>query len=146
MLNYLNQSKHFLKSCKNWLALDINVSMRQLEFKRAKLEIHHSFLLSGGSRGIDRRIIHHLKGMIKTVPFLAIFSVILDKACFRYFFIFHQMVALQKLCKSCSFHLKSFFRSQVIHIFVTSSLPLLTFQIQKDKWKWNNLWCHSWLA
>ena len=37
------------------------------------------------------------------------------------------------------FHLKSSFRSQDIQTFVTFSLPFHTFQIQKGKWKWNNL-------
>ena len=37
------------------------------------------------------------------------------------------------------FHLKSSFRSRDIQIFVIFPLPFHTFQIQKDKWKWNNL-------
>ena len=37
------------------------------------------------------------------------------------------------------FHLKSSFHSQNIQFFVIFSLPLRTSQIQKDKWKWNNL-------
>ena len=37
------------------------------------------------------------------------------------------------------FHLKSSFRSRDIQIFVFFSLPFHTFQIQKGKWKWNNL-------
>ena len=40
------------------------------------------------------------------------------------------------------FHLKSAFRSRDIQIFVIFSLPFHTFQIQKGKWKWNNL-CHE---
>ena len=38
--------------------------------------------------------------------------------------------------------LKSSLCSQDIQIFVIFSLPLHTFQIQKDKWKWNIL-CHE---
>ena len=37
------------------------------------------------------------------------------------------------------FHLKSFFHSRDIQVFVIFSLPSHTFQIQKDKCKWNNL-------
>ena len=37
------------------------------------------------------------------------------------------------------FHLKSSFRSLDIQIFVIFPLPFHTFQIQKNKWKWNNL-------
>ena len=41
------------------------------------------------------------------------------------------------------FHLKTSFRSRDIQIFVIFSLPFQTFQIQKGKGKWNNLWCHE---
>ena len=41
------------------------------------------------------------------------------------------------------FHLKSSSCSRDIQIFVIFSFPFHTFQIQKDKWKWNNLWCHE---
>ena len=37
------------------------------------------------------------------------------------------------------FHRKRSFRSRDIQIFVIFSLPFYTFQIQKDKWKWNNI-------
>ena len=40
------------------------------------------------------------------------------------------------------FHLKSSFRSRDIKIFVIFSLLFHTSQIQKGKWKWNNL-CHE---
>ena len=43
------------------------------------------------------------------------------------------------------FHVKSSFRSQDIQIFVIFSLPFHTFQLQKDKWKWNND-VMNWLA
>ena len=41
------------------------------------------------------------------------------------------------------FHLKSSIRSRDIQIFVIFYLPFQAFQIQKDKWKWDNLWCHE---
>ena len=62
---------------------------------------------------------------------------------FYQFLIFRQMIALQNLYKCFLFHWKSSFRSQDIQIFVIFSLHFHTFQIQKDKWKWNNLWCHE---
>ena len=40
------------------------------------------------------------------------------------------------------FHLKNFFLPQDIQVFVVVFLVYHTFQIQKDKWKWNNL-CHE---
>ena len=64
------------------------------------------------------------------------------KACAHtLFFILYHMIALQKLWKKLLFHLKSSFCSWDIHIFVI--FPFFsTFQIQKDKWKWNN-WCYE---
>ena len=48
-----------------------------------------------------------------------------------------------KTMKKCFlFHLKSSFCSRGIQIFVIFSL-FQSFQIQKGKWKWNNLWCHK---
>ena len=44
-----------------------------------------------------------------------------------------------KTMKSFLFHPKSSFGSQDIQIFVTFSLVFYAFQIQKGKWKWNNL-------
>ena len=41
------------------------------------------------------------------------------------------------------FHLKSSFCSRDIKNYVIFSLPFHTFQVQKGKWKWNNLWCHK---
>ena len=37
------------------------------------------------------------------------------------------------------FRLKSSFYSRDIQTFVIFSLPFLIFQVQKDKWKWNDL-------
>ena len=45
--------------------------------------------------------------------------------------------------KYFSFHLKSSFYSRDIQMFVIFSLPFHTFQIQKDVWNWNNLWCNG---
>ena len=63
------------------------------------------------------------------------------KACVAIFirFLFtHQMIALQKPFKMFFISSKKLFRSQDIEIFIFS-LPIHTFQIQKNKWKWNNL-------
>ena len=49
------------------------------------------------------------------------------------------MMVPQKLSKMFLFHLKSSFCSQDIQVYVVFSLPFHTFEIQKDKWKWNNL-------
>ena len=63
----------------------------------------------------------------------------LVSAIFIKFLFFHQMIALQIYEKCFLFNLKSSFRSRDIQIFVFFSLPLHTFQTQKDKWQWNNL-------
>ena len=57
------------------------------------------------------------------------------------FYFFQQMIARNNnnYEKYFLFHPKSSFRSQDIQIFVIFPLPFHTFQIQKDKWKWNNL-------
>ena len=47
------------------------------------------------------------------------------------------MIAIQKLQIRFLFYRKSFL-SRDIQIFVNYSRPVHTFQIQKDKWKWNN--------
>ena len=69
------------------------------------------------------------------------------KACVRHFlsnFYFYTNWWPFKNYEMCFlFHLKSSFRSWDTQIFVILSLPFHTFQIQKDKWKWNNLWCHE---
>ena len=48
-------------------------------------------------------------------------------------FIFSPNDRPSKTMKNVFFHLKSFFCSQGIHIFVILFLPFHTFQIQKDK-------------
>ena len=55
------------------------------------------------------------------------------------FLFFHQMIALQNYEKCFLFNLKRSFCFQDIQIFVIFSFPFHIFQIQKDKWKWNNL-------
>ena len=47
-----------------------------------------------------------------------------------------------KTIENVLYHRKRFFHSRDINIFVIFSLPFHTLQIQKDKWKWNNL-CHE---
>ena len=69
------------------------------------------------------------------------------KACVRYFSSNFYFFTKWKPFKNCEkrflFYLKSSFCSQDIQFFVFFSLPFHTFQIQKDKWKWNNFWCHE---
>ena len=67
----------------------------------------------------------------------------LVSAIFYQIFLFHQTITLQKLWKMFLFHVKSSSRSWDIQIFVIFALPFCTFQIQNDKWKLNNLWCHE---
>ena len=57
---------------------------------------------------------------------------------FYQFFIFSPNDSSSKTGKCFLFYLKSPFRSQDIQTFVFSPLPFHFFQIQKDKWKWNN--------
>ena len=76
-------------------------------------------------------------------PFLSLHGYLhLKLVCtiFIRFLFFDQLIALQKLLKVGSKKLFSFSRYSVFAIF---SLPFHTFQIQKDYWKWNNLWCHE---
>ena len=69
------------------------------------------------------------------------------KACVCYFlstFYFFTKWQLFKNYEKCFlFLLKCSFLSRDIQIFVIFPLPFHTFQIKKDKWKWNNLWCHE---
>ena len=59
---------------------------------------------------------------------------------FYQIFIFSPNDSPSKTMKSVFlFHLKSSFRPRDIQIFVIFSLPLHNCQIQKDKWKQNNL-------
>ena len=64
----------------------------------------------------------------------------LVSAIFYQIFIFSPNDSPSKTIKNVFlFHRKSSFRSRDIQIFVIFSLPFHTFQIQKDKWKCNNL-------
>ena len=69
------------------------------------------------------------------------------KACAIFFyqiFIFSPNDSLLRNYEKCFlFILKSSCRSGDNQIFVIFSLPSHTFLIQKDQWKWNNLWCHE---
>ena len=62
---------------------------------------------------------------------------------FYQIFIFSPNDSPLKTEKCFLFHLKSSFRSRDIQVFVVFSLSFHTFQIQKVKWKWNNLGCHE---
>ena len=62
---------------------------------------------------------------------------------FYQFFIFSSNDSPSKTEKSFLFHLKSSFRSRDIQIFVFFPHPFHFFQIQKDKWKWDNSWFHG---
>ena len=63
---------------------------------------------------------------------------------FYQFFVFSRNDSPSKTVeKSFLFHLKSSFHSRDIQMFLIFSLPFHTLQIQKDKLKWNNLWCHE---
>ena len=78
------------------------------------------------------KIIYTWSKLLKLVP-----------AIFYQFFIFSPNEPFKNYEKCFLFHLKSSFRSQDIQVFVIFSLPFHTFQIQKDKWNWNNLLCHE---
>ena len=78
---------------------------------------------------------------------LKAFKTILFKACLCYFlsnfYFFTKWQPFKNYEKCFLFNLKSSFCSRDIQIFVFFSLPLHTVQVQKDKWKWNNLWRHE---
>ena len=77
---------------------------------------------------------------LSAYPLISSFQLV--KACVRYYllnFIFSPNDSPYEKC--FLFDLKGSFRSRDIQIFVIFSLPFHCFQIQKDKWKWNNLWC-----
>ena len=61
------------------------------------------------------------------------------------FLFFHWMIALQKLWKCFLFYLKNSFRFWGVYIFVFFYLAFHFFQVQKDKWMWNNLCVMNWL-
>ena len=74
---------------------------------------------------------------------LKIQNLNLVSGIFYQIFILEPNNSLSKTEKCFLFHLKSSFHSRDIQFFIIFSLPFHTFQIQKDKWKWNDLWCHE---
>ena len=59
-------------------------------------------------------------------------------------FVFPQSDSSSKTMKSVFYFIKkSPFCSHYIQTFVIFSLAFHTSQIQKNNWKWNNLWCHE---
>ena len=77
--------------------------------------------------------------------FLKLYNFIKASLCYFLSVLFFstKWESFKKYEKCFLFHLKSSFRSRDIQIFVFFSLPFHTLQIQKEKWKWNNLWCHE---
>ena len=63
--------------------------------------------------------------------------------CFIKFLFFHQMIILQKLWKKFFISPKKLFLFLRYSNFCIFYLPFHLFEIQKEKWKWNNLWCHG---
>ena len=64
-------------------------------------------------------------------------------AIFINFLLFHQMITFQNLRKMFFISSKKLFSFLRYSNFCLFSLPFHTFQTQKDKRKWNNLWCHE---
>ena len=67
----------------------------------------------------------------------------LASAIFIKFLFFHQTITLQKLWKAFFISSKKLFSFSRYSKFYIFSLLFHTFQIEKEKWKWNNLWCHE---
>ena len=92
------------------------------------------------------------KKCIVAVELIAFWDIICEitnllKACVHYFlsnFCFLTKWQSFKNYEKCFlFHLKSSFYSRDIQFFLIFPLLFHTFQMQKDKWKWNNFWCHE---
>ena len=89
--------------------------------------------------------------VLKSLSYIQVFLVfLLFKLLKLVSAIFHQICIFftkwqpfKNYEKWFSLHLKSSFRSRDIQIFVIFTLPFHTFQIQKHKWKSNNLCCHE---
>ena len=82
-----------------------------------------------------RRAPHRISRPVKAQSLCPLF--------FIKFLFFTKCYPFKNFEKCILFHLKSYFRSRDIQIFVIFPLPFHTFQIQKNKWTWNNLWCHE---
>ena len=78
----------------------------------------------------------------KRFEIVVFFTNLKLKSAIYQIFIFH-FFFFENYKKYFLFHRKSSFCSPDIQIFVICSFPFHTFQVQKDKWKWNNLWCHE---
>ena len=95
---------------------------------------------SSATLGKHQKLI--LLDALKVKVFCIIFFAF--KACVRYFlsnfYFFTKWYPFKNNKKYFLFRWKSSFCSQDIQIF---SFLFHTFQIQKDKWKWNNLCCHE---
>ena len=82
------------------------------------------------AKGSSNKISKYIKG--DTIDFLCHINHLLKLVSAIFILLFYYG-------KCFLFHKKSSFRSRDIQNFVIFSLPFHTFQIQKDKWKWNNL-------
>ena len=101
-------------------------------------------ILELSAKGSSNKISKYIKG--DTIDFLCHINHLLKlvSAIFILNFCFStKWYPFQNYGKCFLFHEKSSFRSRDIQNFVIFSLPFHTLQIQKDKWKWNNLWCHE---
>ena len=77
-------------------------------------------------------------------PIFALLPLKLVSAIFlSNFYFFIKWQTFKNYAKCFLFHIKTSFHSQDTQIFVIFSLPFHCSQIQKGKWKWNNLWCHK---
>ena len=80
----------------------------------------------------------------KMMKYVYYFTLRLVSAIFlSNFYFFIKWWTFKNYEKCVLFHLKSFCHSWDIQTFVIFSLPFHTFQIQKGRWKLNNLWCHK---
>ena len=63
------------------------------------------------------------------------------KACVCYFLFFHQMITFEKLWKMLFILSKKLFSFLRYSDFCEFFLSFPDFLIQKNKWRWDNLWC-----
>ena len=142
MFSFVKIKTYYYHQC--WHFIFVNVWGRS-EDRNNKSSVNVHVLLSIAIRKF--RKIHRKSPLVvgcrpailtsKKDSFVGICKII--KTYVRCFFCF-----FTKNCEKCfSFHLKSSFCSRDIQMSVIFSLPFHTFQIQKDVWNWNNLWCHE---